>query len=99
MKTLRQYIKAEDAAAFQAVGWRIVGSLEGTHHGFYSDLIIERDMAEADDKRISVVSSNLLESGEVEIIAMIDKKQEALVMSRKVAAALIECLAKSLAGV
>lgn len=99
MMTLRQYIKAEDAAAFQAAGWRIVGSLEGTHHGFYSDLIIERDMAEDDDKRIRVVSANRLESGEVEIIAMIDHKQEAFVMSPKVAASLIAAVAKALVGV
>jgi hypothetical protein len=94
--TLRQYIKVDELPAFEAVGWRVAGNFDQTSKAYYADLIIERDMDETELPRMSVVSANSLDCGEIEVIAVVDRKQQSWIMTRHVAAQLIAAMAKAL---
>jgi hypothetical protein len=54
-------------------------------------------MTEREPKRISLVTSNPTEDGKIEVVALVNRKDEIFVMPRNVAAALIASIAKALA--
>ena len=91
--TLHQYVRHIDVDAFLAAGWKLETPLG--HPMMTDSLLMTRDMDEH-GKRITVTTANRLPNGEIEILAIIDGKEQILVAARNVAAALSNNITREL---